>query len=358
MPTTDEDIIRDLLHRYTDHVRPPASIATEVVARQRRRDRRRVVSLAATGAAIGTAAGVIAVVPGHSSPAPGGPSAAGRTQPAIRLTADQRELYHLSSAAAAQPQGQGRYAVMTTDGDDVNDTSVIDSRTGNMWSYQQGSDGNPSGKGFTRRYSPTAAQFAAIPTGRAALRAALIAQWDREQRRTSRSARKAFADAVQRARRYNLRAAARHGRHKAPTLIPRLPRPITVSDNDIVFQQASDMLWNPLVSPALRSALYKVLAAVPGVTVNPSAHDSTGRPAVEISRTDSSGLPGGKSDKITYATYENPATGVTLESTITYPPGLGPVTPQDPQDNQTVVDTTVYLSTTWANAIPADPYGG
>jgi hypothetical protein len=68
MPTTDEDIIRELLHRYTDGVRPPASIATEVAARQRYRDRRRVVSIAATGAALGTAAGVIAVVPGHSSP--------------------------------------------------------------------------------------------------------------------------------------------------------------------------------------------------------------------------------------------------------------------------------------------------
>jgi hypothetical protein len=68
MPTTDEDIIRDLLHRYTDHVRPPASIATEVAARQRHKDRRRVVSIAATGTALGAAAGVIAVVPGHSSP--------------------------------------------------------------------------------------------------------------------------------------------------------------------------------------------------------------------------------------------------------------------------------------------------
>ncbi len=38
------------------------------------------------------------------------------------------------------------------------------------------------------------------------------------------------------------------------------------------------MLWNRLVSPALRSALYQVLAGVPGVTVNPSARDSH-RPA-------------------------------------------------------------------------------
>jgi hypothetical protein len=335
MPATDEDIIRDLLHRYTDHVHPPASIATEVAARQRRREhRRRAVSLAAAGAALGTAAGVIAVVPGHSSPAPGGPSASGGARSEIRLTADQRVLYHLSSLAALQPQGQGRYAVMSTTGTDVKDTSVIDSRTGNMWSYQEGSDGTPSGKGYSAHYSPTAAQFAAMPTSLPALRAALITQW--------------------------------HSEHKAPTPVPipgkkgptLVPRPVLASDNDVVFQQATYMLWNPLVGPALRSALYKVLATVPGVTVNPSAHDSTGRPAVELSRTDSSGLPGGKSDGQNYATYENPATGAVLESTVTYPPGSGVVSPQDPSGNAAVIDKTVYLPVTWASAVPANPYGG
>ena len=333
MPATDEDIIRDLLHRYTDHVHPPASITTQVVARQRRRDRRRIVSLAATGAAVGTAAGVIAVVPGHSSRAPGG------TQPAIRLTADQRVLYHLSSAAAKQHQGQGRYAVMMTEGTDVKDTSVIDSRTGNMWSYQEGSHGTPSssGKVFSRRSSPTAAQFAAMPTSLRALRTALLTKW-----------RSVYNHAPQDA-----------AQHAAGTKGPHLvPIPITVSDNDIVFQQASAMLWNPLVSPALRSALYKLLAAVPGVRVNRSARDSIGRRAVEISRTDSSGFPHGKSDGITYATYENPHTGAVLESTITNPPGSDVVTPQDPHGTGTIVETYVYLSVRWANTIPANPYHG
>ncbi len=241
-------------------------------------------------------------------------------------------LYHLSSVAGSQPQGQGRYAVMSTEGDDVKDTSVIDSRTGNMWSYQEGSNGYPSGKGFSPRYSPTSAQFAAMPTGLAALRAALITQWDEQN--------KAVPSPL---------------RTKAPTPVPR---PLAVTDDDKIFQQASDILWNPLVGPALRSALYKVLAAVPGVTVDPSARDSTGRPAVEISRVDNSGLPGGRSDGVIYATYESPATGAVLESTITYPPGSDIVTPQDPTGNGTVVDTTVYLSVAWASAIPADPYGG
>jgi hypothetical protein len=333
MPATDEDIIRDLLHRYTDHVRPPASIAAEVAARQRRRDRRRVVSLAATGAALGTAAGVIAVVPGHSSPAPGGPSASGGKQPAIRLTADQRVLDHLSSVAAGQPQGQGRYAVMKTEGTDVKDTSVIDSHTGNMWSYQEGTDGTPSGKGSSPHYSPTSAQFAAMPTSPAALRSALITLWEKQTEPTVHPGRKTS--------------------HPIP-----IPRPVPESRNDMVFQEATYMLWNPLVDPALRSALYKMLATVPGVKVNPSARDSIGRPAVELSRTDSSGLPNGKSDGQIYATYENPATGAVLESAITYPPGSDIVTPQDPKGNGTVVDTTVYLSVTWASAVPADPYGG
>ena len=339
MPDIDEDIVRDLLHRYTDHVRPRASIATGVLARQRRRDRRRIVSLAAAGAAVGTAAGVIAFVPGRASPPPGGSGgsgASGGTKPAIKLTADQRVLYHLSSVAASQPQGRGRYAVMSTEGSGVKDTSVIDSRTGNMWSYQQGSGGNPSGKGYTARYSPTSAQFAAMPAGLAALRAALVAQWERQARPASEPAASRAADATPVAS----------------------PLPVTVSEDDMVFQEASDMLWNPLVGPALRSALYKVLADVPGVKVTASARDSTGRPAVELSRTDNSGLPRGKSDGITYATYESPATGAVLESTVTYPPGSDVVTPQDPHGTGTVVDTTIYESVTWASAVPADPYGG
>ena len=344
MPGTDEDIIRDLLHRCTDQVRPPASITSGVVARQRRRDRRhRVASLAATGAALGTAAGVIALAPGHS-PSPASPPVAGGAQPAMKLTADQRVLYQLSSVAARQPGGQGRYAVMSTDGTDVKDTSVIDSLTGNMWSYQEGTDGTPSGKGFSARYSPTAAQFAALPAGDlGALRAALIAQW-RQQNQPARSA----GTAAQR---------ASHGGTPSARPIP-IPIPITVSDDDIVFQQASSMLWNPLVGPALRSALYKVLAAVPGVTVSQSAHDSIGRPAVEISRRDNSGFPHGKSDGISYATYESAVTGAVLESTVSYPPGSDISTPQDPAGNGTVIATTVYLSVTWASSVPANPYRG
>jgi hypothetical protein len=339
MPVTDEDIVRELLHRHTCHVQPPDSIATAVVTRQHRRDRnRRLASAAAAGAALATAAGVIAIVPGHASRAPQPPADAlpatqhlatkqpVARQPAMKLTADQRALDKLSSVAARQPAATGRYAVMMTEGTDVKDTNIIDTLTGDLWGYQQGTDGNPSGGGsVTRHYSPTAAQFAAMPTDPAALRTALIAQWN--------------------------------------AATPALPDPITgrvtplpFNGDDKAFQQATDLLWNPLVGPALRSALYKVLVTVPGVTVDSSAHDANGRPAVEISRTDTSGLRGYKPDREIYATYESPATGALLETAITYPPGSDMTSPQDPQGTSTIVLTTVYLSITWASSVPPNPY--
>ena len=62
---------------------------------------------------------------------------------------------------------------------------------------------------------------------------------------------------------------------KITTPFPKGPTP---TDDDLVFEQAADMLWEPHLSPALRSALYKVLAATPGVKVQTGATDSSGRP--------------------------------------------------------------------------------
>jgi hypothetical protein len=339
MPITDEDIVRDLLHRYTDHVQPRDSIATAVIARQRRRDRnRRLASAAAAGAALATAAGVIAVLPGPAPRAPQSPGNALPTtrqpvtsrpatrQPALKLTADQRALSKLSAVAARQPAAQGRYAVMMTDGTDVKDTNIIDTRTGDLWGYQLGADGYPSGGGsVTRHFSPTAAQFAAMPTDPTALRAALIAQWNKQT--------PALPDPY-------------HGGRITP---------LPFTNDDKVFQQANNVLWNPLSGPALRSALFRVLMNVPGVKVTWSAHDADGRPAVEISRADASGLPGYKPDGQTWATYESPATGALLETSITFPPGE--VTPQYPHGSPYLfVDKTVYQSITWANKVPSDHY--
>jgi hypothetical protein len=347
MPVTDEDIIRELLHRCTEHVRPAASVANAVTARQRRRDRRRALSLVAAGAALGTAAGVISLVPRHSPPAPAAPAASGKTKPAarpqppLRLTADQRVLYQLSSVAARQAPGQGRYVVMSTEDTDLQDTTVIDSRTGDMWSYQKGTNGMPSGKGYTAGYSATAAQLAQIPTSPAALRAALIAEWNAT-----------LTTGIP-------QPAARKGQPAGPLPSPlQRPRTVLQSDDDKVFQQASYLLWNPLVSPSLRAALFRVLATVPGVQVNSSARDRLGRPAVELSRMDNSSLNSGKSDRQVFVTLQSPATGAVLESTVTYPPNSGIVTPQQPKGDSTVVIGTVYLSITWAGSVPANPYRG
>lgn len=349
MPTTDEDIVREMLHRYTGHVRPSASVATEVAARQRRRDRRRAVSLVAAGAALGTVAGVIAFVPGHSSPATAAPVASGkaqraaRAQPALKLTADQRVLYHLSSVAARQLPGQGRYVVMSTEGSGVKDTTIIDSLTGDMWSYQKGTNGSPSGKGYTAGYSATAAQIAQIPTSLPALRAALIAEW-----------KKQLATGIP-------QPSARTGQAVPRPSVPG-PKPSSLpvpqSNDDMVFQQASYLLWNPLVGPSLRAALFKVLATVPGVKVNTSARDSLGRPAVELSRTDNSGLPSGKSDGQAFTMFESAATGAVLESVVTSPPNSGVVTPQHPTGSSTVTGGTVYLGVHWTNSVPGNPYQG
>ncbi|MGI8452112.1 MAG: hypothetical protein ACR2MP_33995, partial [Streptosporangiaceae bacterium] len=362
MPLTDEDIVRDLLHRGTPQLNLPASMATEVVARQRRRDRRgRIVSVAATGVALGTAAGVVALAPGHSG-APGRAvqttNPASPARPALKLTAAQRVLGRLSSAAAGQPAGRGRYVVMTTEGSDngvinVKNTAVLDGLTGDLWEDQKGSDGLPSGAGsVSRHFSPTAAQFAAMPTGLTALRAALIAQWDAQNPPMDGSALRRLEK-------------LRHPSAFDRQLIKRLRilpakdlKPAPISDGDKVFQQVGGLLWNPLIGPELRAAMFRVLAATPGVRVNPSAHDMTGRPAVKISRTDTTGWSNNRSDGITYAMYQRPVTGAVLETTVTYPPGSDIVTPQDPTGMVTDVSATVYLSITRSGTVPPDPYGG
>ena len=180
-----------------------------------------------------------------------------------------------------------------------------------------------------------------MPTSPAALRAALIAQWDTQNTPTKAE----------------LKLAKQSGR---PRPLPKNygTTPPAASDGDKVFQQASGLLWNPLVGPGLRAAIFRLLAATPGVTVKTSAHDLTGRPAVKISRTDTSGWSHGRSDGITYAMYESPATGAVLETTVTYPPGSDIVTPQDPNGMVKDVEATVYLSITRSRTVPPDPYRG
>jgi hypothetical protein len=173
-------------------------------------------------------------------------------------------------------------------------TSVIDSLTGDTWTYQHG--GNvPSELPVARHGSPTRAQFAAWPTNPTALRALLLRQ--------------------------------------GKQLVARDEEVPGETPDDLVFQGATNWLWNPLLSPALRSALYKVLAATPGVVVKTGTTDRTGRPAIEISRYDSAA----REDS---ATFENPSTGAVLES---YFSDAG---------------TDLYEAITSYATLPASPYSG
>jgi hypothetical protein len=66
--------------------------------------------------------------------------------------------------------------------DNYKRTSVIDSLTRDTWTYQQGA-GVPAELPVARHDSPTQAQFAAMPTDPAALRALLISQYDEQRKR-------------------------------------------------------------------------------------------------------------------------------------------------------------------------------
>ena len=180
MPITDEDVLRELLHRATDDVHAPSAVAAGIVTRHRRRLRStRILSITTTSVA---AAAVLAAVvvtrvgppaPGHAQP----PAALPSTDlpavklPPVKLTAVQ-VLDQLSVAAADAPQPTGRYIALTEIDmypDAVYPTSlpseflnpklspsrqqqlqqmvmeygsertvVFDSVTGDVWAYQRG----------------------------------------------------------------------------------------------------------------------------------------------------------------------------------------------------------------------------
>jgi hypothetical protein len=335
MPETDEDIIRELMLTATAGlVAPPAATAAAIRRQRQHRTRVRVAGIAGTAAAAGFAAAALTTVAG-SRPAgqseAAGPAGTGGQAVTAQLTAAQRTLFGLSAAAAATPRPSGRYVVLTektvtggtgNTGEGGPKTSVIDTVTGGGVTYQDitvsGSPGTPvppSALQAAPGTSPTISQLDALPTGTPALRAALLAQ-----------AKQQLAEAGNLAQQQAAKAGKKIGMATAPT----------PTDDDLVFEQASDLLWQPDLSPALRAAVYKVLAATPGVIVNTGAADSSGRPAVEISRTDTVG-------KTEVETFENPKTGATLESAWRQASGE--------------FDEDLYLSISYTSAIPPSPYG-
>ncbi len=322
MPGTDEDILRDLMGRATGDLHAAPAVTARVLARQRHhRWRNRAVATVVTGAAAGTVAGVVVAGQGGTA----GPQAHGTP---AHLTAAQHVLYQLSDAAAAAPAPSGRYVTLTeTQSAGVKRTSVLDSQTGDVHTYQQG-PGVPAELPVARHDSPTAAEFTSWPTDPAKLRAALLAQSKQETAKAEKEFQQQLSQLPASLR--QKKAAAAGG--VAPG----------ITDDDLVFEQATDTLWNPLVPPALRSALYKVLADTPGVVVRTHTHDMSGRPATEISRVDN---PEGE---IT-STFENPATGTVLESLF--------VTPANPAQHVTAsTDYDLYQPITSSNALPVSPY--
>jgi hypothetical protein len=315
MPGIDEDIVRELMHRGTDDLHASPHITAGIVRRQRRRRlRNRALSVAATGAAAGTVFAVVASASGGAPRSSATRPDASRpaTTPALKLTAAQTALYQLSSAAAGTARPEGRYVVMAEKQDDYARTSVLDSLTGDVWTYQRGA-GVPSELPVARHDSPTAAQFDAMPTGTASLRALLLKQGKEQQAQAIAEQQREMAKAGKKA-------------------VVRQPR---LTDDDWVFEQATTMLWNPVVGPDLRAALYKVLADTPGVRVNSHAKDDLGRAAVEISRT-------ATATGIKDQTFENPKTGAVLETAFAYPDGTK--------------GTDLYLSVTSRDTVPPNPY--
>jgi hypothetical protein len=327
LPAIDEDIVRDLMHRATSDLHASPSVSTSIVAdRRRRTSRARALSVTITGLAAVTAVGV-AVATASTGAAPrqvaGGHAAAS-------LTAAQKTLLHLSLTAATTALPAGRYAVMSELQNQDKRTTIIDSVTGTAWTFQAGV--GPSEFPATKHASPTSAELAAYPTNLTALRTFLIKQAIAQQR-------------------IGIRAMLAQAK-KYPKRYRDIKRSIRISTPketaaDWAFSQATYLLWNPLVGPSLRSELFRLLAATPGVVVNAHATDTQGRAAVEISRYD-------QAANYTSAVYESPDGGRVLETASIHPatPAAGGL-PADAA--YTLYDT--YLSITWTNSPPtSNPY--
>ncbi len=322
MSSLDEQDLRTLMHNSTRDLHAPAGVGAQIASRHRRRTaRRRALGVAMTGAAAGTAFGVIASGAAGTQPTRGHTGGS-----VIRLTAAQQTLSRLSSVAAGSAALTGRYVVMTeTQDGNIRRTSVLDSQTGDLWTFQHG-PGVPAELPVARHDSPTTAQFAAMPTDPVALRALLIEQFGQQQKQASAALRQ---------------QAGKAGAPQQKMIVKTAPK---ITDDDIVFGQATDMLWNPLVGPGLRSALFKVLEDTPGVVVNSSARDADGRAAIEISRVDSYGEQ--------VAVFEDPATATVLEASFS-------ATSESIANKTGWNGSDLYLTVTSTNTAPtARQYGG
>jgi hypothetical protein len=324
MPEIDEVVLSDLMHRATTGLHASPGVAAGIVSlHRRRRIRTRLLSVGATGAAAGVVAGVLV----SNTGSPAARSTAASHPPAvtgpIQLTAAQRTLYHLSDAAAATSRPSGRYVIMrekqTSDGWNAGNESsesidVINTVTGGGLTYQNYA-GAPHQ--LSDATGTTQAQYDAMPTGTAALRSFLLAQ-SRQQTAQAQQELKQKAG-------------------QAGKQLKAFPAQPQIDASTLVYEQATYTLWSPLLSPALRAALYKVLASTPGVVVKTGVKDAMGRPAVEISHYNSWA-------REYTEVFQDPATGATLESAEVSRSGA-------------LEGSDLYLSITRSNTIPPNPYG-
>ena len=308
---SDEEVLQQLFESATDDlhapkvkVRPRPTVVQMPTQLRPGRSWSRQVLVAGLAAAVGAAdtlVGVAGFGPGGTSQSR---TAAGSANlgagVAFAKGSGPAALYRLAATVRALPAPSGRYAVQieqqTEDSTRYVKASVIDSRTGDTWTYQEG-PGVPSVLPMAPGFSPTEAQLrSAYPTDPVKLRAALIAQ-----------------------------ASASNQSPSAPQ-----------TPNDLAVTQAIDTLWDPLVQPALRAALVSVVAAVPGVVTDVHARDARGRPAIEISYEDTSlGMR--------FSVYLDPRTGVVLENSEE---------PYAAAADAGLAGSDVYLSQYWTNTPP------
>lgn len=307
---SDEDFLRSMFDAATRDLRAPevrlrprptvVPLPTRAAPPARTWPRR--VLMGGVAAAAGAVAMLVAVVglgSGSTSrlrPVPGsGRPAAGTTA----VPSGSAVLYQLASTVRALPVPTGRYAVQIEQQSEGPTSylkaSIVDSRTGDTWTYQLG-PGVPSSLPMAPGFLPSEAQLqASDPTDPARLRAVLIQQASAGNPVVAQTA------------------------------------------NDLAVTQAVDTLWNPLVQPQLRAALVSVIASSSGVTTDPHATDSRGRRSIRISY-DDAGLG------MRLSLYLDPATGRVLESSQQ---------PYTATADPSLAGKDVYMSQYWTDKSPA-----
>jgi hypothetical protein len=321
----EDRLLAEILDQYEELV-APAPTPLSLAARRHRNLRRAVPALA--GAAVAAAAVLAVADTGGSAPHHGG-------HRPIHVSVAARHghagggphavLYRLAANAKDVPAPGGRYIALTESDTDSGEpgqvssrTSVDDTQTGASITYQvpYADTGAPGQLSEGPDPQNTAAHYASLPTDPSALRTQLLALAKRQ-----RTQALAFFE----------RQAKQQGMTK-----PGLQHQPQVSDDDLVYEEADDMLWSPVVGPQLRSALYQVLAGCSGYTVDQHATDPSGRPAIAMTHTTT--IDNTLEAEIT---YENPQTGAVLAQTWKV-------------DSDTT--TAVYQPVTSSDTMPGDPY--